>query len=114
MLRAQDIRAGAATRTRAGRGLRRPKVGAAAAVRLPAHVAPMLATAPDDIPSDARKYNFEWKWDGVRALAYIEGSGGGVRLESRNLRDITVAYPELQALAGAVSSGGVLLDGEIV
>jgi bifunctional non-homologous end joining protein LigD len=72
----------------------------------------MLATAAGEIPADARRYNFEWKWDGVRALAFIER--GRLRLESRNLRDITVSYPELQGLAAAVSSDGVILDGEIV
>ena len=37
------------------------------------------------------------KWDGVRALAYIEK--GQVRLMSRTERDITVTYPELPASA---------------
>ncbi|GAA5066942.1 bifunctional non-homologous end joining protein LigD [Thermocatellispora tengchongensis] len=57
-------------------------------------------------------YGYEMKWDGVRALAYVEG--GAVRLISRNARDITVAYPELAMLAGAVGRHDVVLDGEIV
>src|SRR5438105_1207209 len=66
MLRAQIAeRAGV---TRAGRG---PRASGAAGLRLPAHVAPMLATASDRIPVDSSGWNFEWKWDGVRALAFI-------------------------------------------
>ena len=55
---------------------------------------------------------FEVKWDGIRAIAYIEPEG--VRLESRNGNDITAAYPELEALADAVAPLRVVLDGEIV
>jgi bifunctional non-homologous end joining protein LigD len=110
MLRAQvaERRAGV---TRAGRG---PRASGAAGL-LPAHVAPMLATASDRIPVDPSGWNFEWKWDGVRALAFI-GRGSNLRLESRNLRDITVSYPELHDLAEALPprSGPVILDGEIV
>jgi bifunctional non-homologous end joining protein LigD len=80
---------------------------------LPDSVAPMLATlgglsgiAHDD------GWAFEMKWDGVRALARIEG--GRVKLISRNDRDMSVAYPELRALGVAVGSMQLLLDGEIV
>jgi bifunctional non-homologous end joining protein LigD len=52
------------------------------------------------------------KWDGVRALAYIER--GRVRLASRTERDITVAYPELAGLGSATPHKQLLLDGEIV
>jgi bifunctional non-homologous end joining protein LigD len=44
------------------------------------------------------------KWDGVRALAFIEG--GQVRLVSRTGRDITVAYPELAGLGSERAHGG--------
>jgi bifunctional non-homologous end joining protein LigD len=71
----------------------------------------MLATA-GDLPPDARGWAYEMKWDGVRALAFVEG--GSVRLWSRSGREITTAYPELQELAGAVGPVRAALDGEIV
>jgi bifunctional non-homologous end joining protein LigD len=51
------------------------------------------------------------KWDGVRAIAVVERSR--VRLASRNGNDVTVAYPEIQALGDALDLPAVL-DGEIV
>lgn len=72
---------------------------------------PMLATpapGPAVLPRGS-DWVFEVKWDGVRALA--DARAGGVRLSSRNERDITPAYPEL---AGLAALGDVLLDGEIV
>jgi len=52
----------------------------------PRHLEPMLA-APSGIPADQAKWGFEFKWDGVRALCYWDGSR--LRLESRNLINIT-------------------------
>ncbi|MFP5325852.1 MAG: non-homologous end-joining DNA ligase, partial [Acidimicrobiia bacterium] len=77
---------------------------------LPTHVKPMLATSAK-LPT-AGEWAYEIKWDGVRALAFIEG--GSLRLESRNLLDITARYPELGALPAAVGAREVLLDGEVV
>ena len=78
---------------------------------LPAGVRPMLAvTGPR--PRDQENWALEMKWDGVRALAYIER--GQVRLMSRTERDITVAYPELAGLGPATPHKQLLLDGEIV
>jgi bifunctional non-homologous end joining protein LigD len=65
---------------------------------LPGTMRPMLAvTAP--APRDPENWALELKWDGVRALAYIEK--GQVRLMSRTERDITVTYPELSRLGTA-------------
>jgi bifunctional non-homologous end joining protein LigD len=78
---------------------------------LPAGVRPMLAvTGP--VPRDQENWALEMKWDGVRALAYIER--GQVRLMSRTERDITVAYPEVAGLGPATPHKQLLLDGEIV
>ncbi|MDP9092657.1 MAG: non-homologous end-joining DNA ligase [Actinomycetota bacterium] len=80
---------------------------------LPDSLAPMLATLgelPD--PENDAEWAFEMKWDGVRALARIEG--GRVKLISRSDRDMSVAYPELRALGESVGSTQLLLDGEIV
>ena len=78
--------------------------------RLPAY-APMLAR-PGALPEPDEAYAHEMKWDGVRALAYIED--GRLRLVSRNGLDITAAYPETHGLAGAVGGHDLVLDGEIV
>ncbi|MFH1149420.1 MAG: non-homologous end-joining DNA ligase [Actinomycetota bacterium] len=78
---------------------------------MPTHVKPMLALL-GTLPREADRFGFEYKWDGTRALAYI--SRGSLRLESRNLNDVTVSYPELVPLAAAFERGNAVLDGEIV
>jgi bifunctional non-homologous end joining protein LigD len=78
---------------------------------MPSHIKPMLAR-PGQLPSDQREWAFEIKWDGVRAIGYSQP--GELRLESRNLKDITDSYPELARLNRALSSHGAVLDGEIV
>ncbi len=77
---------------------------------LPERLEPMLATAADLPTGDGWAYEF--KWDGVRALAYVDG--GRVRLMSRTGREITVAYPEIREIGLALGSTSVLLDGEVV
>ncbi len=79
---------------------------------LPAAMRPMLAVSGTAMPRDHRNWALEMKWDGVRALAFIER--GRVRLTSRTERDITVAYPELAGLGSATGHRQLLLDGEIV
>jgi bifunctional non-homologous end joining protein LigD len=64
------------------------------------------------LPDDEAGWAFEIKWDGVRVLSAIEA--GKVRLRSSNGNDITVRYPELQALADALEHHAVVLDGEVV
>ncbi|MEU4510353.1 non-homologous end-joining DNA ligase [Nonomuraea wenchangensis] len=80
-------------------------------VRLPAY-APMLAQLGALTSVQGDDWAVEMKWDGVRALAYVEG--GAVRLMSRNGKDITPAYPELQLMAGATDRRAAVIDGEIV
>jgi bifunctional non-homologous end joining protein LigD len=79
---------------------------------MPDRLVPMLATAGKLPAGDDREWAFEIKWDGVRAVAYSEP--GTLRFESRNLRDITAAYPELSRLNRALSHHSAVLDGEIV
>jgi bifunctional non-homologous end joining protein LigD len=81
-------------------------------VTWPAHVPPMLATLARELPVDPEPWTFEIKWDGIRAIAFCDG--GAVRLESRNLRDITVSWPELAGLGEALGGRRIVLDGEIV
>ena len=63
---------------------------------MPAAIHPMLAESVDK-PFDGPEWLFEIKWDGYRAVAFIEN--GKVRLVSRNQNDLTPRYPELKDLA---------------
>jgi bifunctional non-homologous end joining protein LigD len=78
---------------------------------MPAQLVPMFATT-GSLPQPDDGWAFEVKWDGVRAIAYSRP--GELRLESRNLNDVTDRYPELARLGRALSSHSAILDGEIV
>ncbi len=78
---------------------------------MPSAVHPMLATLVDE-PFDDQEWLFEIKWDGYRAVAFL--NGGNVRLVSRNQNDLTAEYPELRNLAEHVRARTAILDGEIV
>ncbi len=81
-------------------------------VPMPERVLAMLAR-PGGLPGgDQSKWSFEVKWDGVRAIAYVQP--GRLRLESRNLHEITDRYPEVRGLIGDVGMHEAVLDGEIV
>jgi bifunctional non-homologous end joining protein LigD len=78
---------------------------------MPERIEPMLArTGP--LPRDDERWAFEIKWDGVRAIGYVDG--GRLRLESRNGNDITPRYPELRELGRALAGREAVLDGEVV
>jgi ATP-dependent DNA ligase len=76
-------------------------------VMLP-QVLPILAVAAK--PFDSPEYCFEFKYDGVRALAAVEGSGW--QLWGRERADYTTRYPELDVLRRLPT--GTLVDGELV
>jgi bifunctional non-homologous end joining protein LigD len=78
---------------------------------LPNQIQPMLATA-GQLPPDDSGWAYEFKWDGQRALIWIEG--GRARAANRNGTDITGSYPELRAFGEAMGSRQALLDGELV
>ena len=78
---------------------------------LPATIDPMLARLVR-YPFDSPDHIFELKWDGIRALAFIEG--GRLKLQNRNLQDITPQFPELSQLPDAVTADRTVLDGELV
>jgi bifunctional non-homologous end joining protein LigD len=79
---------------------------------MPRRVQPMLAILAANLPHDGKNWAFEYKWDGVRAIAYKDRATW--RIESRNLLDITKRYPELLALRGALGNRTAVLDGEII
>jgi bifunctional non-homologous end joining protein LigD len=77
----------------------------------PAAPLPMLATAAP-LPADDAAWGYEFKWDGVRAVASVRG--GVLTLTSRKGTDITVRYPEVASLPGALAGHDVIVDGEMV
>ncbi len=63
-------------------------------------------------PFDSPNYLYELKWDGIRALATVQG--GRTTLTDRNGRDITHVFPELAQIKLQGKHSGTVLDGEIV
>jgi bifunctional non-homologous end joining protein LigD len=79
---------------------------------MPTLVKPMLAVLREEVPRDDAAWAYEFKWDGVRAVVYVDG--GRARVLSRNDRDVSGSYPEIRAMAESLGSTRVVLDGEIV
>ena len=79
---------------------------------MPQRIDPMMANTTTHIPSPDDNWGFEFKWDGIRGVAYVDG--GRVRLISRSGEEITPRYPEIHQLGRALGSREVILDGEIV
>lgn len=71
-------------------------------------VRPMLATPARQLPADEGSWAAEFKWDGLRAVAYV--SGGGLVLRSRLDRDITATYPDLVGVAGGAGGHQLILN----
>jgi bifunctional non-homologous end joining protein LigD len=71
----------------------------------------MLATPVDDPPGNG-EWAFEIKWDGVRALAFLDEDG--TRIASRRGEDTSHRYPELAGMAEALGGREAVLDGEVV
>lgn len=93
------------------RGGKRLTIQSVKRAPMPKKIQPMLATLVNKPFVDA-EWIFETKWDGVRALCFIED--GTARLVSRSQQDITFRYPELEGLPKWIHAGRAILDGEIV
>jgi bifunctional non-homologous end joining protein LigD len=78
---------------------------------LPKAIAPMLATL-GTLPRDEDSWAYEFKWDGIRAIGYVDG--GRIRIMSRNGNDLTASFPEIRGLGELLGSRPAVLDGEIV
>jgi bifunctional non-homologous end joining protein LigD len=79
---------------------------------MPTAIHPMLATSVDE-PFDSPDWLFEIKWDGYRAVAFLD-NGRRLRLVSRNQNDLTAQYPDLRDLPSFLRAKTAILDGEIV
>ena len=78
---------------------------------MPDVIEPMKARLAE-APSTSENWATEIKWDGVRAIAFVED--GVLRLQGRNLNDITDLFPEIDPLASVPRVEGTILDGELV
>ena len=74
-----------------------------------APIRPMLATVAERVPAGAA-WVHEVKWDGMRVLVDVREAR--VTVWSRSERDVTAAFPELDALGRDYDD--MLLDGEVV
>src|SRR5580704_4550693 len=71
----------------------------------------MLATLVDE-PFHEPGWVYEEKYDGIRILAYKEGSR--VTLLSRNDKDRTESFPAVARAVGSLRPTTLLLDGEVI
>lgn len=69
----------------------------------------MLARTAE-APFSSQDWIFEVKWDGIRAIAYINKLQ--LSLRSRNQKELKTVFPELEELTGLI--GSAILDGEII
>jgi len=84
------------------------------ALAIPRNIEPMLATLADEIPGD-ENWIYEIKWDGYRAIAYL--NKGTVDIRSRNNKSFNEKfYPVHDALSkwSEREKINAVIDGEIV
>ena len=77
---------------------------------MPSAITPMLATLSQQAPT-GDGWVYEIKWDGVRALAFVENNA--VRWCGRKGTPIDRQYPELSVLPHYIKAQTAILDGEI-
>ncbi len=90
-----------------------PQIGQIKGVRkaaVPRELQPMLATAVIKPPSGPN-WVYEIKWDGIRALCFI--NGGKLQIQTRRGNRCEQQYPELANLPEHVHAKAAWLDGEI-
>ncbi|MFO7257934.1 MAG: non-homologous end-joining DNA ligase [Bacteroidota bacterium] len=75
------------------------------------NIQPMLSENADE-PPVGPEYIYELKWDGIRAMIYLDE--GTIRIVSRNQNDITDRFPELLAADKAFRATCAVFDCEIV
>lgn len=69
---------------------------------------PMMARTTEK-PFNDPGWIFEVKWDGIRAIAYVDGE---ISIKTRNDKELITKFPELRELSELTNN--VVLDGEIV
>src|ERR671919_1736139 len=71
-------------------------------------IKPQLALSRKQLP-EGKEWAYEPKYDGFRALAFVDGDGADVFLQSRGGRPLRRYFPELK-----FPDGRYVLDGELV
>ena len=79
--------------------------------RLPNSILPMFPGGASE-PFDSKDHLYEVRWDGLRALAFIQD--GGFWLQDQSGRNITELFPELSEIRSRVSVGSAIIDGVVV
>ncbi len=64
------------------------------------------------LPLDSKPWAYEFKWDGVRAIVRVER--GTATATSRNDKDLTATFPEVEALGEFFGRRDAIVDGELV
>jgi bifunctional non-homologous end joining protein LigD len=78
---------------------------------MPTALEPMMAR-PGAWPADTSDWAAELKWDGIRAIAFVDR--GEVRIQGRRLNEISGSFPDLAVSPTEKSGEQLILDGEIV
>jgi bifunctional non-homologous end joining protein LigD len=78
---------------------------------MPKPFAPMLAVLSEKLPVGP-EWVYEPKWDGVRALCFVED--GKTKVIARSGRTVDDQYPEVCDLARHLNVESAIIDGEIV
>jgi bifunctional non-homologous end joining protein LigD len=78
---------------------------------MPTVLEPMMAR-PGALPEDTAEWAAELKWDGIRAIAFVDR--GEVRIQGRRLNEISAIFPDLTESPTDRSGDQLVLDGEIV
>src|SRR3954470_22381760 len=87
------------------------QLAGAVEAKFPAAITPMMAFPSATLPKGP-DWLYEVKWDGVRALCFLDGKR--VRLIGRSGKSMEAQYPELDAIAQYLNAETAVLDGEIV
>ncbi len=77
---------------------------------MPENVTPMSANASAS-PPPGSGWVYEIKWDGVRAVVFVDS--GKLRMISRNGNSYDRQYPELSVIPHQIAAETAILDGEI-
>lgn len=64
------------------------------------------------LPFSNPDWIFEPKWDGYRAICFLEN--GSVRFVSKNRKSLTQRFPDLQRIPKSLKAETAILDGEIL
>src|SRR5437764_699975 len=86
-------------------------VPGAVTAKIPTFIKPMMAQSSSHVPKGP-DWLFEVKWDGVRALCFVDGKK--LNAIGRSGRGILETYPEFQDIAKSLNAKQALIDGEVV